>query len=170
MSNDGQDYQATLTFSAPPEAVFQALTTLPGLGGWWTETVTGDGEQGGELRFFFGDDVPTIMRVDLAVPGTLVQWTCLGYQHLPDWAGTTITFTLSPGAGGDTKLAFRHRGLTPRLECFEMCSSGWNHFLPSLRSYADTGRGNPWASEADLARRAARDGGSTRDTVDSAAV
>jgi uncharacterized protein YndB with AHSA1/START domain len=152
-----QDYQATLEFSATPEAVFGALTTLPGLGSWWTSTVTGSGEEGGELRFYFGDDVPTIMRVDVATPG-MVRWTCLGYVHLPDWAGTTVTFALSPAAGGGTTLEFRHHGLTPQLECFQMCRSGWDHFLPSLRSYTDTGVGNPWASEADLARRAARDG------------
>jgi uncharacterized protein YndB with AHSA1/START domain len=162
MQLDDQDYQATLTFSAPPQSVFEALTTRPGLGGWWTEAVTGSGEQGEELRFYFGDEVATIMRVDVAKPATLVQWTCLGYQHLPDWAGTTITFALSP-AGGGTKLDFRHRGLTPRLECFDMCRSGWDHFLPSLRSYADTGRGDPWASQADLARRAVRDGATAHD-------
>lgn len=152
-----KDYQATLAFSAAPQAVFEALTTLPGLARWWTGAVTGSGEEGGELRFYFGDDVPTIMRVDVATAATLVQWTCVGYQHLPDWAGTTITFALSQSEGGGTDLAFRHRGLTPQLECFEMCRNGWDHFLPSLRSYTDTGEGNPWASEADLERRAARD-------------
>lgn len=155
-TND-EDYQATIVFSATPRAVFDALTTLPGLAGWWTGTVTGNGEEGGELHFFFGDDVPTTIHVDVATPATLVQWTCLGYQHLPDWAGTTITFALSAAEGGGTHLAFRHRGLTPQLECFETCRSGWDHFLPSLRGYADTGHGNPWASDVDLARRAARD-------------
>lgn len=163
-----QDYQMDLTFTAPPEAVVDALITLPGLGAWWTEAVTGSGEQGGELRFSFGDTVPTIMRVDVAT-ASLVQWTCLGYDHLPEWAGTTITFALCATTGGGTTLAFRHHGLTPQLDCFEMCRNGWDHFLPSLRSYADTGHGSPWASEADLARRAARAGGSTRDTVDATA-
>lgn len=157
MTTDDQDYQAHLTLTAGPAAVFDALTTLPGLAGWWTATVTGYGGQGGQLRFFFGDDVPTIMAVDLAAPATLVAWTCLGYEHLPDWAGTTITFALSPAEGGGTELAFRHRGLTPRLECFEMCRNGWDHYLPSLRRYTDTGAGDPWGSDADLARRAGRE-------------
>src|ERR1700730_7384930 len=88
-----EDYQATLEFTAPPEAVFAALTTLRGVPGWWTDA-PGDGGPGGELRFVFGDDVPAIMRVDEARPASLVQWTCLGYAPLPDWAGTTITFAL----------------------------------------------------------------------------
>src|SRR4051812_11696868 len=96
MTSDRQDFQGVLTMTAPREAVFDALTTTTGLGGWWTATVTGDGRQGGELRFFFGDDVPTVMRVETAVAGSLVEWTCLGYEPLPEWAGTTITFALSP--------------------------------------------------------------------------
>jgi hypothetical protein len=48
------------------------------------------------------------------------------------------------------------RGLTPKLECFVDCKNGWDHFLPSLRQFVDTGVGNPWKSEADLARREAR--------------
>jgi hypothetical protein len=46
--------------------------------------------------------------------------------------------------------------LTPKLECFVDCKNGWDHFLPSLRQFVDTGVGNPWKSEADLARREAR--------------
>jgi len=150
-----EDYRATLEFTAPPEAVFAALTTLRGVAGWWTDA-TGDGGPGGELRFFFGDDVPAVMRVDEATP-TLVRWTCLSYAPLPDWAGTTITFALSPRSDGGSELAFQHRGLTPQVECYAMCKDGWDHFLPSLRAYVETGQGNPWESPPDLERREARD-------------
>lgn len=152
----GEDYQATLNITAPPSVVFAALTTLDGLGGWWTDA-TGDGGPGGELRFFFGDDVPAIMRVDEARPTSLVQWTCLGYETLPDWAGTTITFRVSPRSDGGSELAFRHRGLTPQVECFAMCRDGWDHFLPSLRAYVETGQGNPRQSPTDIERREAQD-------------
>lgn len=149
------DYQARVVFTSPPEAVFEALTTLRGLAGWWS-TVTGDGRTGGELRFVFNDDGPLVLRVDAAQPASLVQWTCVAYATLPDWAGTTISFELTSRANGGCDLSFRHRGLTPRLECYNDCKNGWDHFIPSLRDYVDTGKGNPWASEADVQRREAR--------------
>jgi uncharacterized protein YndB with AHSA1/START domain len=149
------DYTAQIDFSRSPSAVFDALTTLDGLAGWWTE-VAGSGQTGGELRFFFGHDVPAIFHVDEAIPAARVQWTCLGYGPLPDWAETVITFALTPMSGGGCRLNFRHEGLTPSLACFEDCKDGWDHFLPSLQQFVDTGVGNPYQSEADLARREAR--------------
>ncbi len=149
------DYTGRVTFTRSADAAFMALTTLEGLAGWWSD-VAGDGRVDGELRFYFGDDVPAIFHVDEAVPATRVQWTCLGYGHLPDWGGTVLTFALAPRSDGGCELSFRHTGLTPKLECFDECKAGWDHFLPSLRQYVDTGIGNPRQSEADLARREAR--------------
>ena len=40
-------------------------------------------------------------------------------------------------------LYFRHQGLTPELECFDMCHEGWTHYLASLVSYVETGEGQP---------------------------
>jgi len=149
-----QDYEARIALDAPPEAVFAALTTLDGLAAWWT-TVTGDGAAGGELRFTFGFDVPLVLRVEVA-RASLVQWACEECPWLPDWVGTTISFALTPGADGGCDLAFRHRGLTPRLECFQDCKNGWDHFIPSLRDYVETGEGHPRGSDAEVERRARR--------------
>lgn len=150
-----QDYEARVTIEAKPEAVFAALTTVEGLAAWWTP-VTGDGSAGGELRFVFSHDVPLVMRVDAARPGSLVQWTCMECSWLPDWVGTTISFALDARPDGGCDLVFRHRGLTPRLECFQDCKSGWDHFIPSLHAYAETGVGHPSGSDADVERREAR--------------
>jgi uncharacterized protein YndB with AHSA1/START domain len=149
------DYTGQVSFTRSPSAVFEALTTLEGLAGWWS-AVTGSSHVDGELRFFFADDIPVIFHVDEAIPAMRVQWTCLGYAYLPEWASTVITFALAPRDNGGCELKFRHAGLTPKLECFDDCKAGWDHFLPSLQQFVDTGVGNPWASEADLARREAR--------------
>ncbi len=149
-----EDYTANVSFTVGPAGVVTALTTLDGLAGWWTEA-SGDGHQGGELAFTFADPEPVRMRVDLVRPD-LVQWTCLGYRKVPDWGGTVLHFALTARADGGCELAFRHEGLTPAVECFEDCRNGWNHFMPSLRSYVETGIGSPRGSAADADRRAAR--------------
>jgi uncharacterized protein YndB with AHSA1/START domain len=150
------DYTTTATFAAGAAEVVAVLTTPGRMAGWWT-AATGDGRQGGELTVTFGnDDEPLRLRVDVARPG-LVQWTCLGYRPVPDWTGTVLRFELAAAAGGGCELTFRHEGLTPKLECFDMCSRSWDHFIPSLQRLVDSGAGDPRGSAADLAWRAARD-------------
>jgi uncharacterized protein YndB with AHSA1/START domain len=149
-----QDYQSQLTINASADAVFDALTTLEGLAGWWT-SVAGDALAGGELLFSFGPGMYAAMRVDQAERATAVRWSCLDC-HFEDWNGTAVHFDLKDVATGGTEVRFRHAGLTRRLACFEDCQSGWDHFLASLRVYVETGTGNPNQSEADLARRVER--------------
>ncbi len=148
-----QDYMAQLTLRAPADAVFDALTTTEGLAAWWTP-VTGDGHTGGELTFSFSPGAEAVMRVDAAERGVGVRWTNVACQ-VEDWVGTTLHFDLTQASNGATALRFRHAGLTPRLECFADCKSGWDHFMTSLAAYAETGVGHPNRSPADLARREA---------------
>ena len=152
----GEDYENTVIVQASPDAVFDALTTLSGLTAWWSP-VTGSGEAGGELSFTMNAPEPCVMRVDVAARPALVQWTCISCDFMPDWVGTRPTYTIIPLDDGTTELRFRHIGLTSDLECIDMCTSGWNHFIPSLRDYAATGNGSPLGSPGDRARRE-RDG------------
>ncbi len=42
------------------------------------------------------------------------------------------------------QLSFVHKGLTPDLNCYEICDAGWTHFIiNSLKQYLETGTGNP---------------------------
>ncbi len=141
----GADYEAELALAASPEAVFRALTTLQGLRGWWTPTVSGSPTDGDVLFRFPGLDEQIIMRVDSAPPSE-VHWTCIRHDSLPEWTNTTITFSLRGDGSTGCALSFRHEGLTPRLECYDECEAGWDHFLASLRAYVEAGRGTPFGS------------------------
>jgi uncharacterized protein YndB with AHSA1/START domain len=135
------DYVTTRSFMASPATVFDALTTIPGLSGWWAP-VTGSGATGGELAFsFYG--TTKIIRVDTAEASSTVRWTILSDDMTPEWDGTTIAFDLLPAEGGGTQLHFVHRGLVPQLECFDKCSAGWAYYLGSLVDYVDAGHGTP---------------------------
>ncbi|MFC0438695.1 SRPBCC domain-containing protein [Kutzneria buriramensis] len=146
------DYQKTITVQAGPDVVFDALTTTDGLTAWWT-TATGSGEAGGELAFSFNQPQPCVMRVDRADRPTSVRWTVTDCPFLTDWVGTRPTFDIVPLDGGASELRFRHHGLTEELDCITDCTSGWNHFMESLRRYVEVGRGMPNGSKEDLARR-----------------
>lgn len=152
--NEQRDYAKDLSIEATPERVFEALTTTEGLSAWWT-AVSGVPLAGGELAFTFGPGAMATMRVEETEPATTVRWDVTGC-HVEDWVGTTIRFDLEPDAVGNTLLRFRHVGLTPALECYADCLSGWNHFTGSLQEYAETGTGSPNQSLKDVRRREAR--------------
>jgi uncharacterized protein YndB with AHSA1/START domain len=152
VSADPQDYQTTTRVEAPADVVFDALTTVEGLTAWWTRA-TGSAEAGGEIAFWFDPPDPCVMEVEEATRPTVVRWTVTACDFLPDWVGTQPTFTIEPLDAQACELAFRHHGLTSELDCIEMCTRGWNHFIPSLRDYAERGQGSPHGSAADQARR-----------------
>jgi len=149
-----RDYETTIAVMASPEAVFDAITTVDGLTAWWVPRVTGSGETDGELRFFMNAPEPLVIRVDEATRPATVRWTVTDCPFLTDWVGTRPTFTITPVEGDATGLRFVHHGLTSELECNEVCTNSWNHFMRSLREYVETGRGMPMGSNEDDARRA----------------
>jgi uncharacterized protein YndB with AHSA1/START domain len=139
------DYTREIAFHAPAERVFDALTTLEGLAGWWTPIVSGNPKAGGELKFgFAGLDESIVMHVDKTSPPSAVVWTCLTNTGHPEWEGTRITFTLQACNESGGVLRFRHVGLIPRLTCYETCENGWERFLASLVQYGEHGNGSPF--------------------------
>jgi uncharacterized protein YndB with AHSA1/START domain len=141
---DDDGYAADLTIAAPDERVYDALTTLDGLAGWWTPTVSGSPTAGGEITFSFGDE-KVVMRVDRASRPTSVAWTCLSHSKFAEWEDTTLSFEVKqlPGA---TQLTFRHVGLVPPLDCYSVCERGWDHYLASLAAHVVEDAGSPWGS------------------------
>jgi uncharacterized protein YndB with AHSA1/START domain len=148
------DYRSIIRVKASPDALFDALTTASGLGAWWNPA-TGSGETGGELRFVMNAPEPLVIHVDEATRPTSVRWTVTDCPFLPDWIGTRPTFTITPVAGDASELSFHHQGLSEELECIDMCTRSWNHYMTSLRDYLEVGRGSPFGSSADRARREA---------------
>jgi uncharacterized protein YndB with AHSA1/START domain len=146
------DYRKTIRVKGHPGALFDALTSVSGLAAWWTG-VTGSGEAGGELKFYFGSPEPCVMHVDQATRPASVQWTVTGCGFLPDWVGTRPVFTITPDGDDASELRFRHHGLTAELDCVEQCTRGWDHYLASLREYVETGHGSPRGSSTATARR-----------------
>ena len=148
------DYQTTIRLNASPEALFEALTTVTGLAAWWNPA-TGSGEAGGELRFIMNAPEPLVIHVDEATRPMSVRWSVTECPFLPDWEGTRPTFTITPVDGDTSELHFRHHGLSEELECIDMCTRSWNHYLmTSLRDYVEAAHGSPYMSAADRARRA----------------
>jgi uncharacterized protein YndB with AHSA1/START domain len=135
---------------ASPAAVYQALSTIQGLAGWWTEETTGEAGVGGKITFTFrspsGDVVGAmVMEVEALREVQSVRWRCV--DGPPDWIGTHFTFDLSE-QDGQTILMFGHRDWAESTESMAHCSMKWAVFLLSLKDLVLTGKGRP--SPGDL--------------------
>ncbi|MEA2211789.1 MAG: hypothetical protein QOF83_1737 [Solirubrobacteraceae bacterium] len=140
-----RDYARECRFAVACERVFEAVTTLEGIGGWWTTRVRGNPSEGGQLELIFArHDQKILLRVDEATSPSKVVWTCTTHTGHPEWKDTRIVFELIANRETGGTLRFRHIGLTPTLSCYDTCESGWDHFLTSLLSFAQHGTGSPY--------------------------
>lgn len=131
----------------PPQRVYDALTTIDGLAGWWTETTTGDAGDGGTIAFRFppgGFD----MRVLSSTPGKQVTWEVL--DGPAEWVGTRVEWQLR--SDGDwTIVLFKHAGWAEPVEFMHHCSTKWATYLMSLKSLLETGIGAPSPRDVHIA-------------------
>jgi uncharacterized protein YndB with AHSA1/START domain len=141
-----KDYRRELELGAPRERVFDALSTLAGVRGWWTALVSGNAELEGVLRLRFRGMAEHIdLRVTALQRPSDLEWTVLEHSALEEWEGTRIQFRLSARGENACMLAFRHVGLSPALICYEDCEAGWDRFLDSLALLVECGKGKPFA-------------------------
>ena len=130
-----------------PEKVYEALTTIDGLAGWWTTDTTGDAGEGGVIAFRFppgGFD----MKVVECTPGERVRWEVVDGPE--EWVGTTVDWQLRRD-GDWTIVLFRHEGWAEPVEFMHHCSTKWATYLVSLKSLLETGTGAPAPRDLHIA-------------------
>ena len=102
------DVLIDVTIASPRERIFEAITRTDDLERWWCPEVVGAEPAVGstaELRFRGGAFVIKIEVTELQPPHAL-RWAI---QGVPDWAGTSVTWELSPSNDGQTRVRFAHR-------------------------------------------------------------
>lgn len=125
--------------SSTQDHVYEALTTLEGLSGWWASDTHGNTTIGGVLQFRFeagGID----MRVLELDPAKHVLWQVTDGPE--EWIGTTVSWDLRQD-GDYTIVLFKHQGWKEPVEFMHHCSTKWGVFMVSLKSLVETGKGAP---------------------------
>ncbi len=127
-----------LTIAAAPQRVFSALTQQDEIAQWWAYEAQVKPEIGsiGEFRFRQGAFVMQLEVAELD-QDKKVRW--ISRQVPPQWAGTSVTWQLTPIHNGTT-LLFMHDGFS---QIDERTGRAWVYFLASLKSYLETGKGTP---------------------------
>jgi uncharacterized protein YndB with AHSA1/START domain len=129
--------------AAPVAKVYAALATQAGYRGWWNAVAEVPEQVGGEAQLkFVKDGTPVNMRfrIDEMKSNQGVRWSCIAHD-MPSWVGTTLDWKLGEQGGG-VLVSFEHAGWKEAGP--EAVAQGWKHFLGSLKSYVETGSGQPW--------------------------
>jgi uncharacterized protein YndB with AHSA1/START domain len=132
-----------IQIKAPASKVYAALSEQAGYRGFWNKVAEVPKEVGGEAKLqFVKDGTPIGMRfrIEELSPNERVRWTCVKHD-MPSWVGTTLDWKLS-SKGDATEVRFRHDGWKEGAP--EPVVQGWQHFIASLKSYVETGAGQPW--------------------------
>ncbi len=130
---------------APISKVYAALSTAPGVAGWWTRETTGESTPGGTVQVLFrdagGKEIGKMaFEMSRLEPNQAVRWH---FKAGPDeWLGTDVTFDLTQD-GDTTLILFGHRNWREPVEFMAHCSMKWATFLLSLRDLVETGKGKP---------------------------
>ena len=131
-----------------PARVYDALTTVDGLAGWWTEDTSGAGDTpDGVLEFRFPPVGGFDMKVLDAVPEERIQWEVV--DGPPEWIGTTVDWRLRQD-GDYTVVLFAHQGWREPVEFMYHCSTKWGSFLMSMKSMLETGEGAPAPRDVEI--------------------
>jgi uncharacterized protein YndB with AHSA1/START domain len=129
--------------NAPKEKVFEALTTIEGLAGWWTSKTSGDCSVGGIIEFRFGDFGGPDMKVKEIKLNESVTWENVGEDR--GWLGHIFTFHLDTN-DNKTRVRFEQSGWKENGDFYASCNFSWGRYMESLRQLCQTGKGEAFGS------------------------
>jgi len=140
--------QVAVTMNMPVKNVFTALTA--NISQWWTAAFEGEAANTNDhFTVRFGNTYKTFL-VEEIIPGKKIIWKCTdafidapSVNNKNEWLGTKIIWELNQ-SGSSTHVNMIHYGLTPLLDCYEICEQGWAQFIKSLQHFVQTGTGNPY--------------------------
>lgn len=144
-----ENYKKTILFDKSAITIYDALTKS--ITKWWTTDFEGVSNiQGQTFTIRFGTNVFKTMRVEELITGKRVVWVVTDslidipeLKNKTEWISTKIVWEIST-VNDKTEVHLTHYGLTPQVECYNICESGWQNFTQSLAAFVITGNGNPF--------------------------
>jgi len=138
------DFNSSISAKISADDAIKKISNVPE---WLGVTFTGNSEkQNDKFTVKMTGDSYFNFTVTELTPGKRVVWLVTDchmpwYSDKKEWANTRLIFDLKEN-NGVTELNFKHEGLTPDVECYKDCASGWTHWIKtSLFSYLTTGKG-----------------------------
>lgn len=132
---------------APPERVYEAVSTPGGLDAWWTKRSAGTPSAGAEYELWFGPEYDWRARVTKAVAPAEFELQLTKAD--PDWLGSRVGFHLERAAGA-TQVRFYHTGWPTPNEHWRISCFCWAMYLRILRRHLEHGETVPYEQRLDV--------------------
>ncbi len=143
------NYTVDIVCSLPLGRVHDIITRH--MSDWWTSMSAQFLKVGDIAKTDFGGQAYWVFEATVLEPD-VIELTCresnflhqdMGEHTRQEWLDTVLKFELR-SSEGKTVIEFTHIGLTPELECYEVCKGGWDHYLlSSLKNYLHGESGAP---------------------------
>ena len=110
----------------------EAIKKISNVQEWWGVSFSGSSEkQNDKFVVKMSGDSFFDFTVTELIPGKRIVWLVTDcnmpwYSDKKEWANTKLIFDLDEH-NDVTELNFTHEGLTPEVECYKDCASGWTH-------------------------------------------
>jgi len=143
------NYQKTITVRSNQKSTFIAASK--GLNKWWGRVDNSDINKVGDSFSIYFEDTEWRFEITKFSMYEEIHWKCIFAHHTvsglenvkEEWLNTEIIWKFKNIEKG-TEISFEHKGLTPELNCYDVCNGGWNFFIAnSLKDYLEKGKGNP---------------------------
>ena len=126
-----------------------AYTAISKVKDWWILDTEGETSAlGDSFTVYFNRDQDFVrFTITAAQPGHRYTWhveDCFlhWFKDKTEWKGTDVTFDIVPATNGSV-IKMVHRGLTPNVECYDICNAGWESHMTSLSKLITDGVGTP---------------------------
>ena len=141
-----QDYNCTFTVSNSAEEIFDAISRV---NEWWITNTEGSSKKLNDVFIIRFDETSFVtFKIVEMIPNKKVVWLVTDcylpwFNDKKEWNNTKLGFEISKTETG-TQMSMIHVGLSPKVECYEMCVKGWNFYAgESLRKLITEGKGLP---------------------------
>ena len=128
-----------LVIKSTPGKIYEAITTQQGIESWWCKQTTAKPELGFTNIFIFGPSRNEMKITELS-PDKRVEWDCI--ESIEEWVGTKVSFDLEE-KNDATLVRFAQSGYRAVTDTYASCNYNWALFMKSLKSFCETGAGDP---------------------------
>ena len=138
-----------LKINATPQTIFKAITTKKGYQGWWAVVceVHCKLNQQSSIRFEKENLTEEMIFKTIEVKeNEKLVWLCVANNVFPSWIGSTLTFEIKVSRNKNN-FTFTQTSADKNLKKhadYNGSLAGWKFFFDSLKSFCETGKGEPW--------------------------
>lgn len=132
------NYHKQIEVSSTAKTVFNALTDDINL--WWSNTNNSVQKEGGHFTIHFENGYWWTFKILELTPNHDIVWKCIDGE--PDfnkeWIGHILHWEIIEDKS-KTIIKFHQVGLSPKIECYEVCSRTWDMFITDrLKKHVET--------------------------------